>query len=235
MEDNKSKSIKYNSSLDGTMITKQTSNISTFNNYYDENYPNNLNLSYSILTNKNKNKKKISEMPKLKRSQSHMKQDCKKNIDPKVYEELNEDDTDNVLYNNVIQKQNYKNNIINYENLSPEIRNLARNLLSSNPINWNEIEPINNFTLGDFDDDDFESFNLNNWNYNNCNQVINDDIFFNKNKNNINNKQIKNINYKNYYSNLNNNNFYKNKKEINNVPTIYGRILKQEAIMKNKL
>ena len=28
MEDNKSKSIKYNSSLDGTMITKQTSNIS---------------------------------------------------------------------------------------------------------------------------------------------------------------------------------------------------------------
>ena len=221
MEDNKSKSIKYNSSLDGTMITKQTSNISTFNNYYDENYPNNLNLSYSILTNKNKNKKKISEIPKLKRSQSHKKQDCKKNIDTKVYEELNEDDTDNLLYNNVIQKQNYQNKIINYE-------------LTSNPINWNEIEPINNFTLGDFDDDDFESFNLNNWNYNNCNQVINDDIFFNKNKNN--NKQIKNVNYKNYYSNLNNyNNFYKNKKEINNVPTIYGRILKQEAIMKNKL
>ena len=134
----------------------------------------------------------------------------------------------------MIQKQNYQNKIINYENLSPEIKNLAYNLLTSNPINWNEIEPINNFTLGDFDDDDFESFNLNNWNYNNCNQVINDDIFFNKNKNN--NKQIKNVNYKNYYSNLNNyNNFYKNKKEINNVPTIYGRILKQEAIMKNKL
>ena len=67
MEVNKSKSNKLNSSVDGTMITKQTSNISTFNNYYDENYPNNLNLSYSILTNKNKNKKKNIRNTKIKK------------------------------------------------------------------------------------------------------------------------------------------------------------------------
>ncbi|MBQ2137157.1 MAG: extracellular solute-binding protein, partial [Selenomonas sp.] len=90
-----------NSSVDGTMITKQTSNLSTLNNYYDEIYPNNLNLSYSILTNKNKNKKKILEIPKLKRSKSHKKQDYKnKNIGTIVYEELNEDDSENLYYNN---------------------------------------------------------------------------------------------------------------------------------------
>ena len=139
MEVNKSKSNKLNSSVDGTMITKQTSNLSTLNNYYDEIYPNNLNLSYSILTNKNKNKKKILEIPKLKRSKSHKKQDSKnKNIGTIVYEELNEDDSENLYYNNnnIISpiksyQKNFKNKIMNYENLSPEIRNLARNLLSS--------------------------------------------------------------------------------------------------------
>ena len=231
MEVNKSKSNKLNSSVDGTMITKQTSNLSTLNNYYDEIYPNNLNLSYSILTNKNKNKKKILEIPKLKRSKSHKKQDYKnKNIGTIVYEELNEDDSENLYYNNnnIISpiksyQKNFKNKIMNYENLSPEIRNLARNLLSSNPINWNEIEPINNFYLNDFEDDDLETFNLNNCNYN---TVINNNIFFKGN----NNKVI----YKNYYCNLNNN-CSNNKKEINNVPTILGRILKQEANKKNKV
>ena len=67
MEVNKSKSNKLNSSVDVTMITKQTSNISTLNNYYDEIYPNNLNLSYSILTNKNKNKKKNIRTTKIKK------------------------------------------------------------------------------------------------------------------------------------------------------------------------
>ena len=231
MEVNKSKSNKLNSSVDGTMITKQTSNLSTLNNYYDEIYPNNLNLSYSILTNKNKNKKKILELPKLKRSKSHKKQDYKnKNIGTIVYEELNEDDSENLYYNNnnIISpiksyQKSFKNKIMNYENLSPEIRNLARNLLSSNPINWNEIEPINNFYLNDFEDDDLETFNLNNCNYN---TVINNNIFFKGN----NNKVI----YKNYYCNLNNN-CSNNKKEINNVPTILGRILKQEANKKNKV
>jgi hypothetical protein len=232
MEVNKSKSNKLNSSVDVTMITKQTSNISTLNNYYDEIYPNNLNLSYSILTNKNKNKKKISEIPKLKRSQSHKKQDYKnKNIGTIVYEELNEDDSENLYYNNnnIISpinsyQKNFKNKMIYYENLSPEIRNLAINLLASNPINWNEIEPIDNFNLNDFEEDNLESFNLNNCNYEN--KVINDNTFFKGNKNKI--------IYKNYYCNLNNN-CSNNKKEINNVPTILGRILKQEANKKNKV
>ena len=232
MEVNKSKSNKLNSSVDVTMITKQTSNISTLNNYYDEIYPNNLNLSYSILTNKNKNKKKISELPKLKRSQSHKKQDYKnKNIGTIVYEELNEDDSENLYYNNnnIISpinsyQKNFKNKMIYYENLSPEIRNLAINLLASNPINWNEIEPIDNFNLNDFEEDNLESFNLNNCNYEN--KVINDNTFFKGNKNKI--------IYKNYYCNLNNNCPH-NKKEINNVPTILGRILKQEANKKNKV
>ena len=232
MEVNKSKSNKLNSSVDVTMITKQTSNISTLNNYYDEIYPNNLNLSYSILTNKNKNKKKISEIPKLKRSQSHKKQDYKnKNIGTIVYEELNEDDSENLYYNNnnIISpinsyQKNFKNKMIYYENLSPEIRNLAINLLASNPINWNEIEPIDNFNLNDFEEDNLESFNLNNCNYEN--KVINDNTFCKGNKNKI--------IYKNYYCNLNNNCPH-NKKEINNVPTILGRILKQEANKKNKV
>ena len=232
MEVNKSKSNKLNSSVDVTMITKQTSNISTLNNYYDEIYPNNLNLSYSILTNKNKNKKKISEIPKLKRSQSHKKQDYKnKNIGTIVYEELNEDDSENLYYNNnnIISpinsyQKNFKNKMIYYENFSPEIRNLAINLLASNPINWNEIEPIDNFNLNDFEEDNLESFNLNNCNYEN--KVINDNTFCKGNKNKI--------IYKNYYCNLNNN-CSNNKKEINNVPTILGRILKQEANKKNKV
>ena len=168
----------------------------------------------------------------MKRSQSHKKQDYKnKNIGTIVYEELNEDDSENLYYNNnnIISpinsyQKNFKNKMIYYENLSPEIRNLAINLLASNPINWNEIEPIDNFNLNDFEEDNLESFNLNNCNYEN--KVINDNTFFKGNKNKI--------IYKNYYCNLNNN-CSNNKKEINNVPTILGRILKQEANKKNKV
>lgn len=228
-----------NSSNDAAKITKQTSMLSS----YTEDFPNNnLNLSY----NPHSDRKHFinSDSPLLKTSQSHKRRHFKVDIGNIVNEELNEDDseicnqkdsslspkTKLLIYNLKANPINSKRKIVFSEKKKKSIGHSIKNVLSNFEDYFDQDESMSfddNLNL----DDDYDEMRLDNFDLDNsiCNEIE-------KNNNNYNKFDLEfgdkfsfrdecKINNNNANNCIINSSYYK----IDNVPTILGRILKQEA------
>ena len=232
---NQSSLTNTNVNTNTKIATKQTSNVST---NIENNIPGSLNLSYSIFKDeKNLKSKIISDTPKLKRSQSHKRHHFKVDIKKIINEEQNEDD--NFEGRNFLHLNKVSDKILN--DCSPKTQYLIFNLLSDKYYTWEQIDnSIENY------DSKEEDIKVENFVNSNESSFIDDlEKIFPHKIMDIKKKKIKkaNTNIHNSSSNSNSDeinglcfNFMHSnssvKEKIKYIPTILGRILKEEE--KNK-
>ena len=235
LDKNKSSLTNTNVNTNTKIATKQTSNVST---NIENNIPGSLNLSYSIFKDeKNLKSKIISDTPKLKRSQSHKRHHFKVDIKKIINEEQNEDD--NFEGRNFLHLNKVSDKILN--DCSPKTQYLIINLLSDKYYTWEQIDnSIENY------DSKEEDIKVENFVNSNESSFIDDlEKIFPHKIMDIKKKKIKkaNTNIHNSSSNSNSDeinglcfNFMHSnssvKEKIKYIPTILGRILKEEE--KNK-
>jgi hypothetical protein len=235
LDKNKSSLTNTNVNTNTKIATKQTSNVST---NIENNIPGSLNLSYSIFKDeKNLKSKIISDTPKLKRSQSHKRHHFKVDIKKIINEEQNEDD--NFEGRNFLHLNKVSGKILN--DCSPKTQYLIFNLLSDKYYTWEQIDnSIENY------DSKEEDIKVENFVNSNESSFIDDlEKIFPHKIMDIKKKKIKkaNTNIHNSSSNSNSDeinglcfNFMHSnssvKEKIKYIPTILGRILKEEE--KNK-
>ena len=232
---NQSSLTNTNVNTNTKIATKQTSNVST---NIENNIPGSLNLSYSIFKDeKNLKSKIISDTPKLKRSQSHKRHHFKVDIKKIINEEQNEDD--NFEGRNFLHLNKVSDKILN--DCSPKTQYLIFNLLSDKYYTWEQIDnSIENY------DSKEEDIKVENFVNSNESSFIDDlEKIFPHKIMDIKKKKIKkaNTNIHNSSSNSNSDDINGNcfnfmhsnssvKEKIKYIPTILGRILKEEE--KNK-
>ena len=232
---NQSSLTNTNVNTNTKIATKQTSNVLT---NIENNIPGSLNLSYSIFKDeKNLKSKIISDTPKLKRSQSHKRHHFKVDIKKIINEEQNEDD--NFEGRNFLHLNKVSDKILN--DYSPKTQYLIINLLSDKYYTWEQIDnSIENY------DSKEEDIKVENFVNSNESSFIDDlEKIFPHKIMDIKKKKIKkaNTNIHNSSSNSNSDeinglcfNFMHSnssvKEKIKYIPTILGRILKEEE--KNK-
>jgi hypothetical protein len=232
---NQSSLTNTNVNTNTKIATKQTSNVLT---NIENNIPGSLNLSYSIFKDeKNLKSKIISDTPKLKRSQSHKRHHFKVDIKKIINEEQNEDD--NFEGRNFLHLNKVSDKILN--DCSPKTQYLIFNLLSDKYYTWEQIDnSIENY------DSKEEDIKVENFVNSNESSFIDDlEKIFPHKIMDIKKKKIKkaNTNIHNSSSNSNSDeinglcfNFMHSnssvKEKIKYIPTILGRILKEEE--KNK-
>ena len=232
---NQSSLTNTNVNTNTKIATKQTSNVST---NIENNIPGSLNLSYSIFKDeKNLKSKIISDTPKLKRSQSHKRHHFKVDIGKIINEEQNEDD--NFEGRNFLHLNKVSDKILN--DCSPKTQYLIFNLLSDKYYTWEQIDnSIENY------DSKEEDIKVENFVNSNESSFIDDlEKIFPHKIMDIKKKKIKkaNTNIHNSSSNSNSDEINGNcfnfmhsnssvKEKIKYIPTILGRILKEEE--KNK-
>ena len=235
LDKNKSSLTNTNVNTNTKIATKQTSNVST---NIENNIPGSLNLSYSIFKDeKNLKSKIISDTPKLKRSQSHKRHHFKVDIKKIINEEQDEDD--NFEGRNFLHLNKVSDKILN--DYSPKTQYLIINLLSDKYYTWEQIDnSIENY------DSKEEDIKVENFVNSNESSFIDDlEKIFPHKIMDIKKKKIKkaNTNIHNSSSNSNSDeinglcfNFMHSnssvKEKIKYIPTILGRILKEEE--KNK-
>ena len=235
LDKNKSSLTNTNVNTNTKIATKQTSNVLT---NIENNIPGSLNLSYSIFKDeKNLKSKIISDTPKLKRSQSHKRHHFKVDIKKIINEEQNEDD--NFEGRNFLHLNKVSDKILN--DCSPKTQYLIFNLLSDKYYTWEQIDnSIENY------DSKEEDIKVENFVNSNESSFIDDlEKIFPHKIMDIKKKKIKkaNTNIHNSSSNSNSDeinglcfNFMHSnssvKEKIKYIPTILGRILKEEE--KNK-
>ena len=232
---NQSSLTNTNVNTNTKIATKQTSNVST---NIENNIPGSLNLSYSIFKDeKNLKSKIISDTPKLKRSQSHKRHHFKVDIKKIINEEQNEDD--NFEGRNFLHLNKVSDKILN--DYSPKTQYLIINLLSDKYYSWEQIDN----SLENYDSKE-EDIKVENFVNSNESSFIDDlEKIFPHKIMDIKKKKIKkaNTNIHNSSSNSNSDeinglcfNFMHSnssvKEKIKYIPTILGRILKEEE--KNK-
>jgi len=235
LDKNKSSLTNTNVNTNTKIATKQTSNVST---NIENNIPGSLNLSYSIFKDeKNLKSKIISDTPKLKRSQSHKRHHFKVDIKKIINEEQNEDD--NFEGRNFLHLNKVSDKILN--DYSPKTQYLIINLLSDKYYSWEQIDN----SLENYDSKE-EDIKVENFVNSNESSFIDDlEKIFPHKIMDIKKKKIKkaNTNIHNSSSNSNSDeinglcfNFMHSnssvKEKIKYIPTILGRILKEEE--KNK-
>lgn len=199
MEHDKLHSIA-NTSNDITTRTKQGSAMSITNDDVNNKMLNLSNISY--LTEKKFTNMLISNPLPLKRSKSHKRHHFKVEIGNIVNEELNEDDTEQIMYDND-------------DELSPETKLLVMNLIDENKkISYHEFS---NFLRDDDDDDEKLVEELNNFNL--CDDKLKIDNFGINDDDSEDEDDV-----------INFNNSIENKDKLHTIPTILNRILKQEAL-----
>ena len=232
---NQSSLTNTNVNTNTKIATKQTSNVST---NIENNIPGSLNLSYSVFKDeKNLKSKIISDTPKLKRSQSHKRHHFKVDIKKIINEEQDEDD--NFEGRNFLHLNKVSDKILN--DYSPKTQYLIINLLSDKYYTWEQIDnSIENY------DSKEEDIKVENFVNSNESSFIDDlEKIFPHKIMDIKKKKIKkaNTNIHNSSSNSNSDeinglcfNFMHSnssvKEKIKYIPTILGRILKEEE--KNK-
>ena len=232
---NQSSLTNTNVNTNTKIATKQTSNVLT---NIENNIPGSLNLSYSIFKDeKNLKSKIISDTPKLKRSQSHKRHHFKVDIKKIINEEQDEDD--NFEGRNFLHLNKVSDKILN--DCSPKTQYLIFNLLSDKYYTWEQIDnSIENY------DSKEEDIKVENFVNSNESSFIDDlEKIFPHKIMDIKKKKIKkaNTNIHNSSSNSNSDeinglcfNFMHSnssvKEKIKYIPTILGRILKEEE--KNK-
>ena len=232
---NQSSLTNTNVNTNTKIATKQTSNVLT---NIENNIPGSLNLSYSIFKDeKNLKSKIISDTPKLKRSQSHKRHHFKVDIKKIINEEQNEDD--NYEGRNFLHLNKVSDKILN--DCSPKTQYLIFNLLSDKYYTWEQIDnSIENY------DSKEEDIKVENFVNSNESSFIDDlEKIFPHKIMDIKKKKIKkaNTNIHNSSSNSNSDEINGNcfnfmhsnssvKEKIKYIPTILGRILKEEE--KNK-
>ena len=234
MDLDKAQSLLTNTNVNSKIITKQTSNVST---NIENNIPESLNLSYNIFKDEKNLKNKIYDTPKLKRSQSHKRHHFKVDIGKIINEEQNEDD--NFEGRNFLHLNKVSDKILN--DCSPKTQYLIFNLLSDKYYTWEQIDnSIENY------DSKEEDIKVENFVNSNESSFIDDlEKIFPHKIMDIKKKKIKkaNTNIHNSSSNSNSDeinglcfNFMHSnssvKEKIKYIPTILGRILKEEE--KNK-
>ena len=232
---NQSSLTNTNVNTNTKIATKQTSNVST---NIENNIPGSLNLSYSIFKDeKNLKSKIISDTPKLKRSQSHKRHHFKVDIKKIINEEQNEDD--NFEGRNFLHLNKVSDKILN--DYSPKTQYLIINLLSDKYYSWEQIDN----SLENYDSKE-EDIKVENFVNSNESSFIDDlEKIFPHKIMDIKKKKIKkaNTNIHNSSSNSNSDDINGNcfnfmhsnssvKEKIKYIPTILGRILKEEE--KNK-
>ena len=232
---NQSSLTNTNVNTNTKIATKQTSNVLT---NIENNIPGSLNLSYSIFKDeKNLKSKIISDTPKLKRSQSHKRHHFKVDIKKIINEEQNEDD--NFEGRNFLHLNKVSDKILN--DYSPKTQYLIINLLSDKYYTWEQIDN----SLENYDSKE-EDIKVENFVNSNESSFIDDlEKIFPHKIMDIKKKKIKkaNTNIHNSSSNSNSDeinglcfNFMHSnssvKEKIKYIPTILGRILKEEE--KNK-
>ena len=232
---NQSSLTNTNVNTNTKIATKQTSNVLT---NIENNIPGSLNLSYSIFKDeKNLKSKIISDTPKLKRSQSHKRHHFKVDIKKIINEEQNEDD--NFEGRNFLHLNKVSDKILN--DYSPKTQYLIINLLSDKYYSWEQIDN----SLENYDSKE-EDIKVENFVNSNESSFIDDlEKIFPHKIMDIKKKKIKkaNTNIHNSSSNSNSDeinglcfNFMHSnssvKEKIKYIPTILGRILKEEE--KNK-
>ena len=235
LDKNKSSLTNTNVNTNTKIATKQTSNVST---NIENNIPGSLNLSYSIFKDeKNLKSKIISDTPKLKRSQSHKRHHFKVDIKKIINEEQDEDD--NFEGRNFLHLNKVSDKILN--DYSPKTQYLIINLLSDKYYTWEQIDT----SLENYDSKE-EDIKVENFVNSNESSFIDDlEKIFPHKIMDIKKKKIKtaNTNIHNSSSNSNSDeinglcfNFMHSnssvKEKIKYIPTILGRILKEEE--KNK-
>ena len=235
LDKNKSSLTNTNVNTNTKIATKQTSNVST---NIENNIPGSLNLSYSIFKDeKNLKSKIISDTPKLKRSQSHKRHHFKVDIKKIINEEQDEDD--NFEGRNFLHLNKVSDKILN--DYSPKTQYLIINLLSDKYYSWEQIDN----SLENYDSKE-EDIKVENFVNSNESSFIDDlEKIFPHKIMDIKKKKIKkaNTNIHNSSSNSNSDeinglcfNFMHSnssvKEKIKYIPTILGRILKEEE--KNK-
>ena len=235
LDKNKSSLTNTNVNTNTKIATKQTSNVLT---NIENNIPGSLNLSYSIFKDeKNLKSKIISDTPKLKRSQSHKRHHFKVDIKKIINEEQNEDD--NFEGRNFLHLNKVSDKILN--DYSPKTQYLIINLLSDKYYSWEQIDN----SLENYDSKE-EDIKVENFVNSNESSFIDDlEKIFPHKIMDIKQKKIKkaNTNIHNSSSNSNSDeinglcfNFMHSnssvKEKIKYIPTILGRILKEEE--KNK-
>ena len=235
LDKNKSSLTNTNVNTNTKIATKQTSNVST---NIENNIPGSLNLSYSIFKDeKNLKSKIISDTPKLKRSQSHKRHHFKVDIKKIINEEQNEDD--NFEGRNFLHLNKVSDKILN--DYSPKTQYLIINLLSDKYYSWEQIDN----SLENYDSKE-EDIKVENFVNSNESSFIDDlEKIFPHKIMDIKKKKIKkaNTNIHNSSSNSNSDEINGNcfnfmhsnssvKEKIKYIPTILGRILKEEE--KNK-
>ena len=235
LDKNKSSLTNTNVNTNTKIATKQTSNVLT---NIENNIPGSLNLSYSIFKDeKNLKSKIISDTPKLKRSQSHKRHHFKVDIKKIINEEQNEDD--NFEGRNFLHLNKVSDKILN--DYSPKTQYLIINLLSDKYYSWEQIDN----SLENYDSKE-EDIKVENFVNSNESSFIDDlEKIFPHKIMDIKKKKIKkaNTNIHNSSSNSNSDeinglcfNFMHSnssvKEKIKYIPTILGRILKEEE--KNK-
>ena len=233
MDLDKPKSLLTNTNVNTKIKTKQTSNVST---NIENNIPESFNLPYSVFKDDFKNK--IYETPKLKRSQSHKRHHFKVDIKKRINEEQNEDDSE---IKNLLKLNKIPDTILN--NVSPKTQFLIINLFSDKYYTWEQFD--DNFNLNDSleEENKIEKLETNN-NESNESSFIEDleNIFPHKIMDSK-KKKIKKANtiFHNSISNSNSdeiihcfNSMHSNsstKEKIKYIPTILGRILKEEEAL----
>ena len=235
LDKNKSSLTNTNVNTNTKIATKQTSNVST---NIENNIPGSLNLSYSIFKDeKNLKSKIISDTPKLKRSQSHKRHHFKVDIKKIINEEQNEDD--NFEGRNFLHLNKVSDKILN--DYSPKTQYLIINLLSDKYYTYEQIDN----SLENYDSKE-EDIKIENFVNSNESSFIDDlEKIFPHKIMDIKKKKIKkaNTNIHNSSSNSNSDEINGNcfnfmhsnssvKEKIKYIPTILGRILKEEE--KNK-
>ena len=235
LDKNKSSLTNTNVNTNTKIATKQTSNVST---NIENNIPGSLNLSYSIFKDeKNLKSKIISDTPKLKRSQSHKRHHFKVDIKKIINEEQDEDD--NFEGRNFLHLNKVSDKILN--DYSPKTQYLIINLLSDKYYSWEQIDN----SLENYDSKE-EDIKIENFVNSNESSFIDDlEKIFPHKIMDIKKKKIKkaNTNIHNSSSNSNSDEINGNcfnfmhsnssvKEKIKYIPTILGRILKEEE--KNK-
>ena len=236
MDLDKPKSLLTNTNVNTKIKTKQTSNVST---NIENNIPENINLSYSMFKDEKNLKNKIYETPKLKRSQSHKRHHFKVDIKKIINEEQNEDDSEikNILNLNIIPDR-----ILN--DVSPKTQLLIINLFSDKYYTW-ELDDNLNLNDSKEEENKIEKLEINNNNESNESSFIEDleNIFPHKIMDSK-KKKIKKANtiFHNSISNSNSdeiiyhcfntmNSNSSSKEKIKYIPTILGRILKEEEAL----
>ena len=236
MDLDKAQSLFTNTNVKTKIVTKQTSNVST---NIENNFPASSNLSYSIIKDEKNLKNKIYETPKLKRSQSHKRHHFKVDIGKIINEEQNEDDWE---IRNFIKLKNIPDNILN--EYSPKTQFLIMNLLSDKYYTWELIDDYQEISNLNNSKEEIENLETNS----NESSLIDDleKIFPHK----IMDRKKKKIKKANtiFYNSISNSNsdeikcHYFNtthsnsstKEKIKYIPTILGRILKEEELNNKK-